>query len=70
MATVTDRSAPYRLLARSSTPFIQADKLTPRSAAARSYRAFRASLTRIVRYSRSPFSTAGLPRFFLGSSIA
>jgi hypothetical protein len=54
-----------RLAARSRTAFTQADRVSPLPLAASSYSAFLASLMRIVRYSRSPFSTGGLPRFFM-----
>ena len=60
---------PYRLLARSRTAFTQPDRVALALAAARSYRALRASLTRIVRYSLSPSSTVGLPLPRFGASI-
>jgi hypothetical protein len=53
----------YRL-ARSSTLFTQAERVSLALVAARSYRLFRSSLTLIVRYSRSPFSTGGRPLGF------
>lgn len=49
------------LEARSSIFLTQADRLALAFAAAREYRSFLSSLMRIVRYSRSPFSTVGLP---------
>ena len=58
----------YRLLARSRTAFTQPERVSLALAAARSYWAFRASLMRIVRYSRSPFSTGGRPTGLLGLS--
>ena len=57
----------YRLFL-SSTLLTQADRVSPTFAAARSYRAFRSSLMRMVRYSRSPLLTAGLPLGRFGSS--
>lgn len=52
-------------LARSNTFFTHAERVSLALVAARSYLDFRSSLTRIVRYSRSPFSTGGLPSFFM-----
>jgi hypothetical protein len=62
------RSANYRL-ERSRTRLTQADRVSLAFVAARSYRLLRSSLTRIVRYSRSPFSTGGRPLGFFSMSV-
>jgi hypothetical protein len=60
----------YRLLARSRTALIHAERVSFLLAAARSYWSFLSWLTRIVRNSRSPFSTGGLPLPRFGASMA
>ena len=60
--------AEYRL-ARSKTRLTHADRLSLAWRAACSYRPLRSSLTLIVRYSRSPFSTGGRPRGFFSMGV-
>lgn len=59
----------YRL-ALSSRRFTQAESVSLALAAAFSYLALRSSLTRIVRYKRSPFSFFGAPLGFFGGSMS
>jgi hypothetical protein len=59
-----------RFAALSSTPFTQADRVSPAFVAAREYVSRRSSDTRSVSHRRSPFSTAGLPLGRFGCSMS